>query len=518
MTLQAYPIGVQTFEKIRKDDCLYIDKTQYIRMMMEDNLYYVFLARPRRFGKSLFTSTLEAYFEGRKELFEGLSICKWEKDWIKYPVLHFDMSTVKSLNEQELGNELNKKLTRYERIYGRDEIDVDYKQRLEGLITRAYEKTGKQVVVLIDEYDAPLLKVVHDSGNFSYMRDFMRSFYSPLKSCDKYLRFVYITGITKFSQLSIFSELNNLNNISFDEKYSAICGITQEELETQMSDHIDYFAEMKNDTRENIIAKLKQNYDGYHFSWPSSDIYNPFSLMNSFQKLSFMQYWFDSGTPSVLLSLLPKYDIKPTDLGETRLSLDDFNVALDNAETYHPLLYQSGYLTIKGFSPELEEYIIDVPNKEVRIGLIKSLVSSYISVGKVPTNAIVRKMSACLMKEDIDGMLRLVQTFLSTVPACDNTKYEGHWQQVLFIIFSMLGELVDVEVRTATGRIDMVMYGRKANYVFEIKMDSDASTAINQIDTRRYADRFALSGLHTVKVGVNFDNEKHTIGEWIIEC
>lgn len=517
MILQPYPIGVQTFEKIRKDNCLYIDKTQYIRQMMEDNLYYVFLARPRRFGKSLFTSTLEAYFEGKKELFEGLEISKWEKEWKKYPVIHLDMSTAKSLNEQELGYELNKKLTIYERIYGRDEIDIDYKQRLEGLITRAYEQTGKEVVVLIDEYDAPLLKTAHDSNGFNSIRNIMRNFYSPLKSCDKYLKFVYITGITKFSQLSIFSELNNLNNISMDEKYAAICGITQEELETQMSEHIDFFAKSKNESRESIIEKLKHNYDGYHFTWPSADIYNPFSLMNSFQKQNFSQYWFESGTPSVLLNILPQYEVKPTDIGEIRLSLDDFNVALENAESYHPLLYQSGYLTIKDYVKELEEYVLDIPNKEVRIGLIKSLVSSYISVGKLATNNIVRKMSACLMNEDIDGMLKLVQNFLLTVPRCNNTKYEGHWQQVLYIIFSMLGELVEVEVRTSTGQIDMVMYGKKANYIFEIKLDSSAESAINQIESKQYGDRFALSNLPLVKVGINFDSKRNTIEEWTIK-
>lgn len=239
--------------------------------------------------------------------------------------------------------------------------------------------------------------------------------------------------------------------------------------------------------------------------------------MNSFQKQNFSQYWFESVTPSVLLNILPQYEVKPTDIGEIRLSLDDFNVALENAESYHPLLYQSGYLTIKDYVKELEEYVLDIPNKEVRIGLIKSLVSSYISVGKLATNNIVRKMSACLMNEDIDGMLKLVQNFLLTVPRCDNTKYEGHWQQVLYIIFSMLGELVEVEVRTSTGQIDMVMYGKKANYIFEIKLDSSAESAINQIEDKQYGDRFALSNLPLVKVGINFDSKRNTIGEWTIK-
>ena len=278
---RLYPIGIQTFEKIRNGNYLYIDKTEYVYRMAHSDSNYIFLSRPRRFGKSLLTSTLEAYFEGRRELFKGLALERLETEWKEYPVLHFDMSTAKHVDKEDLILELEKKLLRYEALYGRGKGDVKVNQRLEGLIQRAYEQTGRQVVVLIDEYDAPLLDVVHEEKNLPVLRNIMRNFYSPLKACDPYLRFVFLTGITKFSQLSIFSELNNIKNISMLPEYAAICGITEEEIATQMDEDLDILAGRLNVNCEEVVKKLKAHYDGYHFTWPSPDIYNPFSLLNA---------------------------------------------------------------------------------------------------------------------------------------------------------------------------------------------------------------------------------------------
>ena len=289
-TLQRlYPIGIQTFSKIREGNYLYVDKTEYIYQMTHSASSYVFLSRPRRFGKSLLASTLHSYFSGRKDLFQGLAMERLEKEWIEYPVLHFDMSTAKHVDKEQLLQELNLKLSEYEGVYGKGQEEINPNQRLMGLIKRAYEQTGRQVVVLIDEYDAPLLDVVHEKENLGVLRNIMRNFYSPLKACDPYLKYVFLTGITKFSQLSIFSELNNIKNISMDEPYAAICGITEDEMLTQMKEDMERLAAKLNISSEEVLLKLKENYDGYHFTYPSPDIYNPFSLLMSMAKGLFLK-------------------------------------------------------------------------------------------------------------------------------------------------------------------------------------------------------------------------------------
>lgn len=517
MALQKYPIGIQTFEKIRTGNYLYIDKTQFIQYMMEEGLNYVFLSRPRRFGKSLFTSTLKAYFEGRRELFKGLALDKWEKDWIKHPVLHFDLSTAKHNTKEELMAELSMKLAGYEEIYGKESIEITLNQRLAGIIKRAYEKSRQRVVVLIDEYDAPLLDVSHNDDNLEQMRLLMRNFYSPLKTCDPYLHFVYITGITKFSQLSIFSELNNLANIGSTERYAAICGITQDELEMQMSEHIDYFAQCTGDTRENVLSELKRHYDGYHFTWPSPDIYNPFSLMNSFWAQKYESYWFASGTPTYLIRMLRKYNAQPSELVDKTVGSRSFDAPIEMGTNYLPLLYQSGYLTIKDGDRKFDEYTLGIPNQEVRIGLMNALLPYYLQLSGNDITDITLELSNLLRKEDIDGALRVLQKFLATVPYCDNANSEGHWQQVMYIIFSLIGARLDVEVRTATGRVDMVLYGKGKIYLFELKLYQGARAAIGQIDRKGYSERFALDSRPVVKVGITFDHEKRTLKEWCIE-
>ena len=513
---RLYPIGIQTFSKIREGNYLYIDKTEYVYRMTHSSAKYMFLSRPRRFGKSLLTSTLHSYFSGRKELFHGLAMEKLEKEWVEYPVLHFDMSTAKHADSEQLLQELNLKLYGYEQIYGRLEEEVNPNQRLMGLIKRAYEQTGKKVVVLIDEYDAPLLDVVHERENLDVLRNIMRNFYSPLKACDPYLRYVFLTGITKFSQLSIFSELNNIKNISMDEPYAAICGISEDEIRLQMKDDLGGLAKKLEITPEEALMKLKENYDGYHFTSPSPDIYNPFSLLNAFADGKVGFYWFGSGTPTYLINMLKKFGVEPSEIGNNRVSVEDFDAPTERMTSIIPLLYQSGYITIKNYDEELDLYTLNIPNKEVRIGLMKSLLPHYVG-GKAPeANTMVAYLSRDIRNGDMDTALRRLQTFLSTIPQCDNTKYEGHYQQVFYIIFSLLGYYVDVEVRTPRGRVDIVLRTKTTLYVMELKLDKSAGEAMEQIDLKNYPERFALCGLPVVKVAVSFDSERCTIGDWKI--
>lgn len=374
-----YPVGIQTFSEIIGKNYLYIDKTGYVYRMTHSASKYMFLSRPRRFGKSLLASTLHSYFEGRKELFKGLVIEKLETEWMSYLVFHFDMSLAKHVDRERLESMLNIQLYRYEEIYGRLDGEVMLNDRLTGLIQRAYQQTGKQVVVLIDEYDAPLLDVMHEDKNLPILRNVMRNFYSPLKACDPYLRYVFLTGITKFSQLSIFSELNNIKNISMDEPYAAICGITEEEIKEQMSYDLDLLAEKMQITRDEVLAKLKENYDGYHFTWPSPDIYNPFSLFNAFNDGKFNSYWFGSGTPTYLIEMLNKFGVLPSEIGGIEAVAAEFDAPTERMTSITPLLYQSGYITIKGYDSVFDIYTLDIPNKEVRIGLMRNLIPSYIT-------------------------------------------------------------------------------------------------------------------------------------------
>ena len=517
-TLKRCPLGIQTFENIREGDYLYVDKTDLVYRMTHDYTY-VFLSRPRRFGKSLLASTLHSYFTGRKDLFTGLAIERLEKEWTKHPVLHFDMSTAKHLDRENLEKELSGKLTDYEKIYGKGEVDqANLNQRLERIIKAAYAQTGQKVVVLIDEYDAPLLDVVHEEDLLPQLRQVMRNFYSPLKACDPYLRFVFLTGITKFSQMSIFSELNNLTNISMQPAYASICGISSEELQAQLLDYVDVLAEQLETSREGAVAQLGNQYDGYHFSWPSPDMFNPFSLLNAFAAGRLDNYWFSSGTPTYLVEMMRKFGMLPSQMGRIRVKASAFDAPTERMSTLTPLLYQSGYLTIKDYSPLGDIYTLDIPNKEIRVGLMESLLPNYVqAAGAEEGLTVIADMAVALMGDDLEGMLRLLQQYLLTIPQCDNTAYEGHYQQMLYVILSLLGTYVDVEVRTATGRVDMVMCTYGKLYLFEVKLGRSAAPALEQINLKDYPARFALSGLPVVKVGISFDTDRRTISNWKIE-
>ena len=516
-TLKRLPVGIQTYSEVVDRDCLYVDKTEYICKMVKLSKY-IFLSRPRRFGKSLLVSTLQAYFEGRRELFKGLYIDSVEKEWTEYPVLRFSMATAKHDSVEGLKQELSGKLSAYEQIYGKGLPDeVNPNQRLQGLIERAHAQTGRKVVVLIDEYDAPLLDVAHKKDSLEDLRQVMRNFYSPLKDCDPHLQFVFLTGITKFSQLSIFSELNNLKNISMRSDFAGVCGITKEEVLTQMSDYLDDFASAKKMTRDDALAALSRQYDGYHFTWPSPDIFNPFSLLNAFQDRKLSCCWFESGTPTFLIEMMRKFHVLPSMLKPTRYMASAFDAPTESMSSIIPLLYQGGYITIKDYDELSDLYVLDVPNREIRIGLMESLLPNYVQIDSYKGTTTVGEMYIALYHEDLDGMLRLLQSYLLTVPYCNDANSEGHYQQLLYVIFSLMGRYVDVEVHTATGRVDMVMRTDKNLYLFELKLNKSAEAAMRQIDLNDYASKFALSGLPVIKVGISFDAERRTIGDWKIE-
>ncbi len=517
MTPNKYPLGIQTFEKVRVENRLYLDKTEYVYRMTHGTSSYVFLSRPRRFGKSLLVSTLKSYFEGKKELFKGLAIEKLETEWEEYPVLHFSLAGGKHMEKDTLERYLGQLLTDQEDKFGVKNTAVYPNVRLAHLIRHIYQKTGKQVVVLIDEYDAPLLDVVHEDVHLVELRQVMRNFYSPLKDADPYLRFVFLTGITKFSQASIFSELNNINNISMLPEYGGLCGITKEELETQMQEDVAYLGKRLGKTYEETMEALRKNYDGYHFAWPSPDVFNPFSLLSALTNGRIRPYWFSTGTPTYLLEMIRKFNVLPNKIGEMCASESDFDAPTEGMVTLTPLLYQSGYLTIKAYDADFDVYTLDLPNQEIRTGLFENLLPNYLGFGQ-SGNVTVAFLAKALCNDDMDGALRLLQDFLSTVPYCNVKNYEGHYQQMLYVIFTLLTQYrIDVEVHTPHGRIDMVLMTQKRIYIVELKLNRDAQTAMRQIDLKDYRKRFSLSNLPVTKVGVNFDSEKGNIADWMIQ-
>ncbi len=515
--VNKYPVGIQTFSKIRENGYLYIDKTQYIVDFREKQMSYVFLSRPRRFGKSLFASTLQAYFEGRKELFDGLAIADYEKEWVKHPVLHFDLSGAKHFDADALNNYLNLQLLPYEKLYGKGEGEIRPNERLDGIVKRACEQTGKKVVVIIDEYDAPLLDVVHEKDNLRQLRLIMQNFYSPLKKLDPYLEFTFITGITKFSQLSIFGELNNLDNISMFDQYSAICGISKTELTTQMKPDVEALGEALGMTYEECLAELTRFYDGYHFSEKSEDVFNPFSLVKALNARKIAPYWFGSGTPSYLIKALQKYHVNVMDIEKKSCDVDDFDVSPEMMTSALPLLYQSGYLTIKKYNPILHRYTLEYPNREVKIGMLKSLAPNYLSPITLENNSLVGDFLEKLYEADVDGAMVRLKAYLASISNRLSNKSERDFQTVFYLIFNLMGAHMRVEEDSAIGRADAVVYMPDAVFVFELKYDGSAEDAIRQIDEKGYLIPYSADGKRLYKIGVNYDSNQRTIGDWIIK-
>ena len=513
---KLFPIGVQTFDDIVSDNYLYVDKTGYVHDIAT-TYKYVFLSRPRRFGKSLLSSTFHCYFEGKKELFEGLKAGEMKKEWTRHPVFHFDMSSAKHKDETQLLEELDKKLYIYEQIYGRGEKDVNVNQRLEGLVTRSFEQTGERAVIIIDEYDAPLLDVMNDKRRLEPLRYIMRNFYSPIKSLDPYLRFVFITGINKFAQLSIFSELNNLQNISMMPEYSAICGISQSEMETNMREQIQALADEQGISYEEALEGLKDNYDGYHFSYRSEDIYNPFSLIKSLNEKRFGSYWFDTGTPTYLYERLRRNPIDETELDSLPLvPQSDFDVSPEISDNSLPMLYQTGYLTIKSYDTRMQLYTLGYPNKEVKIGFTRGLLNEYPSKAAT-ASGFVAHFYAAMDSQDINLAMEKLQTYLAGIPNDLENKSEKHYQTIIYLIFSLLGFYIRTEVKTATGRADAICRTDNGIYVFEFKVDGSAEDALKQIDEKGYMLPYRFEdGKRLVKVGVNISSQTRTVEKWIV--
>ncbi|WP_308268577.1 ATP-binding protein [Prevotella sp.] len=514
--VNKYPVGIQTFDEIREKGYLYIDKTKYIVDFRKKGMKYVFLSRPRRFGKSLFASTLQAYFEGRKELFEGLAIASYEKEWVKHPVLHFDLSGAKHFDADALNNYLNLQLLPYEKLYGKGEDELRPNERLDGIVKRACEQTGKKVVVIIDEYDAPLLDVVHEKDNLKQLRLIMQNFYSPLKKLDPYLEFTFITGITKFSQLSIFSELNNLDNISMFDQYSAICGISKTELTTQMKPDVEALGEALGMTYEECLTELTRFYDGYHFSEKSDDVFNPFSLVKALNARKIAPYWFGSGTPSYLIKALQKYHVNVMDIEKKSCDVDDFDVSPEMMTSALPLLYQSGYLTIKKYNPILHRYTLEYPNKEIKIGMLKSLAPNYLSPITLDNNSLVGDFLEKLYEADVEGAMVRLKAYLASISNRLSNKSERDFQTVFYLIFNLMGAHMRVEEDSAIGRADAVVYMPDAVFVFELKYDGSAEEAIRQIDEKGYLIPYSADGKRLFKIGVNYDSNQRTIADWII--
>ena len=514
---RKYPIGIQTFSEIRERNYLYIDKTQYLVDFIDKGYKYVFLSRPRRFGKSLFASMIHAYYEGRKDLFEGLAMGEYEKDWVKHPVLHFDMSAAKHMDKDMLERYLADMLTDQEAVFGYKSEKQDPNIRLKDLVVTANRLTGRKVALIIDEYDAPLLDVVHEELNLVALRRAMQNFYSPIKSLDPYLEFVFLTGITKFAQLSIFSELNNLFNISMYDKYSAICGISSEELHTQMLPDVERLAEHLHLSVDETFERLKRKYNGYHFSKNSEDVYNPFSLIKALASGDIGDYWFDSGTPTYIIKLLQKYNVGLRDLTGQDAGVSDFDVSPENMTTALPLLYQSGYLTIKHYDPMIDLYTLGYPNEEVRTGMVRSLAANYLTPAEGTNSSFVIKFVKAVIADDMEQALTLMRAYLAGVSYRLSNKTERDVQTIFYLVFSLIGSFIKVEEECAHGRADVVITLPSVVYVMELKFDGSADAALRQIDEKGYLIPYTADGKRLVKVGVNYSSEERTITEWRIE-
>ena len=510
-----YPIGIQNFEKLRKDGYLYIDKTAFVHELATTGSYY-FLSRPRRFGKSLLISTLEAYFEGKKELFEGLALENLEKDWIKHPILHIDLNTEKYNTPESLERILNFTLLKWEKLYGTGAGETSLALRFRGIVERAVEQTGQRVVILIDEYDKPMLQAIGNEELQAAYRSTLKSFYSVMKTMDKYIRFAFLTGVTKFGKVSVFSDLNNLQDISMDKRYVDVCGISEKEIHDYLEPQLHELAKANKQTYEEICQRLELNYDGYHFVENSIGIYNPFSLLNTFKTLKFGSYWFETGTPTYLVELLKRAEYDLSEIGREEIDADVLN-SIDIA-SYNPIpvIYQSGYLTIKGYDEEFGMYTLGFPNKEVEEGFMRYLLPFYTTVKEGETAFQLKNFVTDLRKGNPEGFLRRLQTFFYGVPYELTGGVERYYQNVLFIVCRLMGLYVQAEYHTSYGRADMILQTKDYIYIFEFKLDGSVEEALQQIESQGYARPFEMDRRKLVKIGVKFDSRTRSMDKWKI--
>ncbi|MDO5429998.1 ATP-binding protein [Parabacteroides sp.] len=522
MNKTIYPIGIQNFEKIRKGGYLYIDKTALIYQLANTGSYY-FLSRPRRFGKSLLLSTLEAYFQGKKELFEGLAIEKLEKEWTEHPILHLDLNIARYASTSDLEDILNRNLVAWEKLYGADPAERSLPLRFAGIIDRAYHKTGQRTVILIDEYDKPLLQNLHDEETQNQLRNMLKPFYGVLKTMDRAIRFALLTGVTKFGKVSVFSDLNNLDDISMRVPYAAICGITEEELRTYFEDDIHELASSLKLTYDETRTLLKRRYDGYHFVAEGPGLYNPFSLLNTFKYMRIDDYWFETGTPSYLVELLKHTHYDLYEMANTETDADTLNSIDSDSNNPIPVIYQSGYLTIKDYDPEFKIYRLGFPNREVEEGFIKYLLPFYTSVSAPKTPFEIGQFVREVRSGNYDAFFRRLQSFFADTPyeviagQKPERDTELHYQNVLFIVFRLVGLYTKVEYHTSNGRIDLVLQTDRYIYIMEFKLNGTAEEALRQIDEKQYALPFANDERKLFKIGVNFSSETRNIEKWMVE-
>ncbi len=525
MPAQIYPVGTQDFAKLRNEQCVYVDKTALIYQMTRRS-NYVFLSRPRRFGKSLLCSTMKYYFEGRRDLFSGLAIEQLEQEWTEYPVIHISLNEVQGTNLATIDAKLYDQFEPYEKIYGGGPSKtpgIKFKE----IVLNAYQKTGKGVVVIIDEYDAPLLHVLGKPEMLEAVREKMLEFYMPLKNLDPYLRFCFITGITKFSQLSIFSTINNLKNISMSEDYATICGITESEVHQYLHDGVATLCQKLGCTEAECFAELKNYYDGYHFWKDSEDIYNPYSLLNALDLKKIEPFWFSTGTPSYLLSVLKQFNTDLSQLDDVKALAMEFDVPTEAMSSALPLLYQSGYLTIKDYDPEMDAYTLGLPNREVRVGLAGGLLPVLSEVNLSTMAGIQLNFCNALRKEDLEAALKSMRSYFAALPYPEGGKElleqeeyaEWHYSRIFYMLFSFMNNNLRTEVKSARGRADMVMYTAHSIYVFEFKVNRSADEALKQIDKKGYMVPYEADGRKLVKCGVSFSSKTRTLEKWkIVHC
>jgi hypothetical protein len=512
--MRKLPIGIQTFEKLREENYLYVDKTAMVYKIASNSTPY-FLSRPRRFGKSLLISTFEAYFQGRKDLFHGLAIEKLETRWEEYPVLHLDLNARKYEIAGDLIAMLNQYLEKWELKYGAEKQERSPEERFAYVIEQAYAQTGKQVVVLIDEYDKPLLQALSDEKLTEEYRRILKAFYGVLKSADRYLRFVFLTGVTKFAQISVFSDLNQLQDISTWPDYSSLCGITKEELLTTFTPEIERLGVSNGMDFDTTLERMTKLYDGYHFYPHCEGVFNPFSVLNACKSKILDNFWFQTGTPTYLVDLLKQSDY------DLRLLIDGLEVGSSGfaeyrAETKNPLpmIYQSGYLTIKNFDKSLNLYTLGFPNDEVKYGFLKFLIPYYTPISSDETDFNAVKFVRELQSGDVHSFMERMKSFFADIPYELNTKTERHYQVIFYLVFKLMGQYVDAEVRSAKGRADAVVKTKDRIYVFEFKLEGTVDEALKQIDEKGYLLPYRTDGRELVKVGVSFNAEERNIGEY----
>ena len=522
------PIGIQDFESLRKDGYLYVDKTEQVYRLVSEGRYY-FLSRPRRFGKSLLLSTIKALFQGKRELFAGLAIDKKEDwDWAVHPVLHLDLNTEKFSTKEALENKINTFLSIEEEKYGRAEWEKSFGTRFEGIIRRACEKTGQRVVILVDEYDKPMLQAIGNKELQDEYRGTLKGFYGALKSMDGCIKFAMLTGVTKFGKVSVFSDLNNLEDISMLPKYHNICGITEQELLTVFDKPIDELAEYNGLTREECIEKLRKMYDGYHFDeFSKNGVYNPFSLLNTFNNNIFRSYWFETGTPSYLVELLKRHHYNLEDMSKSEVTADVLNSIDAESHDPIPVIYQSGYLTIKGYKERFGKYILGFPNEEVEEGFIKYLAPFYLDNREQRSVFDIEKFSDDVETGNIEQFLSRMKSLFASAPY-DSVKgdKENHFQNMMWVVFKMMGFYSHTEYHTSDGRIDLLVETPQYRYIMEFKLDGTAEEALQQIKDKNYQLQFFGDALATREshgesktfiIGVNFSKETRTIDRWVVE-